>query len=203
MKSSEIEPSKAAARNFSGYQPGSGESEAVRKIEQSITYMLRHLDKSLQVATLASRANISPSHFFVLFKRQIGCAPIDYFIRLRMQHACHLLDETMLSVKEVAATLGYEDPFYFSRVFKSVHHVAPSEYRLLKNGVREAVRSCGINPQPASAFGSGAGPKPSASYPEPNPAGVKSRVDIHPVVASRYGSGENAGSNSNLSSTSC
>ena len=106
MKSIEVEPAKAAARNFPGGQAGPGESEAVRKIEQSITYMLRHLDESLQVATLAAQANISASHFFALFKRRIGCAPIDYFIRLRMQHACRLLDETVLSVKEVAATLG-------------------------------------------------------------------------------------------------
>ncbi len=203
MKSSEIEPSKAVAPNVSGYQPGSGESDVVRKIEQSITYMLRHLDQSLQVATLASRANISPSHFFALFKRQIGCAPIDYFIRLRMQHACHLLDETRLSVKEVAATLGYEDPFYFSRVFKSVHHVAPSEYRLLKNGAREAVRSCGINLRLAPAFGSGVGLNPSGSCPEPTSGGVKSRVDINPVFASRFTSVENVGSNSNISSNAC
>ena len=106
--------------------------------------MLRHLDESLQVATLAARANISPSHFFALFKRQMGCAPIDCFIHLRMQHACRLLDETELSVKEVAATLGYDDPFYFSRIFKSVNQVAPSEYRLLKNRAKEAVRSRGI-----------------------------------------------------------
>jgi len=146
MKSIEVEPAKAAAQNFPDCQAGSGESEAVRKIEQSITYMLRHLDESLQVATLAAQANISASHFFALFKRRIGCAPIDYFIRLRMQHACRLLDETVLSVKEVAATLGYDDPFYFSRIFKSVNHVAPREYRLLKNGAKEAVRNGGIGP---------------------------------------------------------
>jgi len=144
MKTAEVEQLKTAAANSSGYRTESCESEVVRKIEQSIAYMMRHLDEPLQVATLAARVNISPSHFFALFKRQIGCAPIDYFIRLRMQHACRLLDETVLSVKEVAATLGYEDPFYFSRIFKSVNSVAPSEYRLLRNGAKEAVRNCGI-----------------------------------------------------------
>jgi transcriptional regulator GlxA family with amidase domain len=141
MKSIEVEPSKTTAQKFTGSLAGSCESETVRKIEQSIAYMLRHLDEPLQVATLAARASISPSHFFALFKRQIGCAPIDYFIRLRMQHACRLLDETVMSVKEVAATLGYEDPFYFSRIFKSVNRVAPSEYRLLRNGAKETVRN--------------------------------------------------------------
>jgi len=79
------------------------------------------LNKPVQVATLAVLANMSSSHYTAMFKRQTGCAPIDYFIRLRMRHACHLLDATMLSVKEIAAALGYDDPFYFSRMFKSVN----------------------------------------------------------------------------------
>jgi transcriptional regulator GlxA family with amidase domain len=104
--------------------------EAAQKIEQSIVYMKQNLDKPLQVATLAAQVSISPSHYFALFKRSTGSAPIDYFTRLRMRRACDLLDGTDLSVKEVATALGYEDPFYFSRVFKSINQVAPSDYRV-------------------------------------------------------------------------
>ena len=105
------------------------EPDVWRRIEQSIAYMQQHLDKPLHVSTLATLANVSPSYYTVLFKRQTGSAPIDYFIRLRMQHACHLLEATSFSVKEVAAALGYDDPFYFSRIFKCVNEVAPSSYR--------------------------------------------------------------------------
>jgi AraC-like DNA-binding protein len=119
----------AGSADECGY--GSGNSR--QKIEQSISYMRQHLDKPLQVAKLAALAHVSPSHFFALFKRRTGCAPIDFFIRLRMQHACRLLDETSLNVKEVAAALGYDDPYYFSRVFKAVNHVAPSEYRTVRS----------------------------------------------------------------------
>jgi transcriptional regulator GlxA family with amidase domain len=105
-------------------------SNGARKIEQSIAYMMEHLDKPLQVAALAAAANVSASHFFVLFKRCTGCPPIDYFTRLRMQRARQLLEAGSLHVKEVAAALGYDDPFYFSRVFKSINRIAPSKYRL-------------------------------------------------------------------------
>jgi len=105
------------------------QSDAARKVERSIAYMVEHINKPLQVATLASMANVSPSHFFALFKRRMGCPPMDYFTRLRMRHACRLLGSTSASVKEVAAALGYDDPFYFSRVFKSFHKVPPSLYR--------------------------------------------------------------------------
>jgi AraC-like DNA-binding protein len=103
--------------------------------------MLEHLDKHLHVAKLASLVNISPSHFFALFKRRTGCAPIDFFIRLRMQHACQLLDETSLNVKEIAAVLGYDDPFYFSRTFKAVNEVSPSDYRMMSLKMKDAVRN--------------------------------------------------------------
>ncbi len=107
------------------------ESDVAKRIGQCIAFMLQHLNQPLQVATLAARANTSPSHFFVLFKRFAGSSPIDYFIRLRMRRACQLLQAGSLHVKEVAAALGYDDPFYFSRVFKSTVHVAPSEYRAI------------------------------------------------------------------------
>ena len=106
-----------------------GENSAAQKIERSIAYMVQHINRPLQVATLAAEARVSPSHFFALFKQRIGCPPMDYFTRLRMRHACRLLDTTSASVKEAAAALGYDDPFYFSRVFKSVNKVAPSVYR--------------------------------------------------------------------------
>jgi AraC-like DNA-binding protein len=108
---------------------GRSEPDTWQKIEQSISYMQQHLDKPLPVATLAVLANMSPSHYTALFKRRTGCAPIDYFIRLRMRQACHMLAATSLNVKDVAAVLGYEDPFYFSRLFKSVNQIAPSDYR--------------------------------------------------------------------------
>jgi transcriptional regulator GlxA family with amidase domain len=119
----ESEPARSEMRN------GFREEQSDRKIELTITYMMEHLNQSLPVAKLAALANMSPSHYTALFKRRTGCAPIDFFIRLRMQHARELLMGTSLNVKEVAAALGYEDPFYFSRVFKSVNQLAPSDYR--------------------------------------------------------------------------
>jgi len=110
--------------------PTRARSEGARKIQQSIHYMMQHLNQPLQVAELAEAAHTSPSHFFVLFKRWAGLSPIDYFIRLRMRQACRLLAATSMSVKEVAAVLGYDDPFYFSRLFKSVNGTPPTGYRL-------------------------------------------------------------------------
>lgn len=55
-------------------------------------------------------------------------------MRLRMHRASQLLDTTPLSVKAVATALGYEDPLYFSRVFRSVNKVSPKAYRQMLKG---------------------------------------------------------------------
>ena len=104
-------------------------SKAAQTIEPCVAYMMKHLDKPLRVSTLSALIRHSSSHFFSVFKCATGQAPIRFFIRARMQRACRLLKETAFSVKEIAALLGYDDAFYFSRLFKSIHGVAPREYR--------------------------------------------------------------------------
>jgi transcriptional regulator GlxA family with amidase domain len=146
------------------------ESHAARKIRQSISYMLQHIDQPLQVASLAAAVHISPSHYSALFKRWMGCPPIDYFIRLRMQQACRLFDSTSLNVKEVAAALGYDDAFYFSRTFKAIHQVAPSDYRTMPKSQKATVRSAAPDsavPDPAVNSESGLKVIP------PQPPGLK------------------------------
>ena len=111
-----------------------GDPNPRQKISQSIAYMKQHLGKPLHVSTLAALVNLSPSHYTALFKQHTGYAPIDYLIRLRMHWACQLLDTTNQPVKQIAASLGYGDPFYFSRVFKAVNEASPTEYRLMHKG---------------------------------------------------------------------
>lgn len=128
-----------------------GETGPVQKVERSINYMVEHVNQPLQVPTLAALANVSPSHFFALFKRLTGLPPIEYFTRLRMRHACQIFNSTSASVKEVAARLGYDDPFYFSRVFKSVNKIPPSEYRTQLKQWRAELREAAL-PRPVSGY---------------------------------------------------
>jgi len=130
-------PAKEAPRPSS--LPDSRPPTNEENIDKSVAYMRSHLAESLTVARLASMAHISNSHFFVLFKKRTGRAPIDYFIRLRMAHAATLLEETEAPVRQIAACVGYDDEFYFSRLFKLANNVAPSVYRRrVKSGRRLA-----------------------------------------------------------------
>jgi len=105
-----------------------------QRIAQTIAYMKQHLHQPLQLDTLASVAGFGKSQYTALFKQQTGYAPIDYFIRLKMHRACQLLDTTPSSVKAIASSVGYGDPFYFSRVFRQVNGTSPQAYRQIRKG---------------------------------------------------------------------
>jgi AraC-like DNA-binding protein len=72
---------------------------------------------------------MSVSTFCHLFRKQMHTSPVHFFIRMKMHRACELLDTTDLSVHEIGARVGYEDPFYFCRIFKKMMGQTASEYR--------------------------------------------------------------------------
>ena len=91
--------------------------------------MQRRLNGELDLEDLAKVAHLSKFHFIRRFRQLTGNTPIQYFIHLKMQHACRLLDSSEDPIKRIAAAVGYEDPYYFSRIFKRVIGVSPQHYR--------------------------------------------------------------------------
>jgi AraC-like DNA-binding protein len=108
-----------------------GRSDA---IEQARQYLRENVGARTSVAELAALARLSPSHFAALFRRATGTGVLQYQTRLRMSRARELLDTTDRSIAEIARALGYADPFYFSRQFRSVHGTSPSDYRVQHKG---------------------------------------------------------------------
>ncbi len=105
-----------------------------QKIKYCITYMKQHIDKPLRLSTLAGLAGFTPSYFNVLFRNETGYSCMDFLTQLRVHQACQWLDTTDWPIKTIAARLGYDDPFYFSRVFSSVHNISPKEFRRSHKG---------------------------------------------------------------------
>jgi AraC-like DNA-binding protein len=107
---------------------------ALERVVASIEMLRRDWQRTHRLAELAAAANVSVAHYSALFRRQTGFAPIDFCIRLRVQHACRLLDTTELSVGEVAEQVGYQDPYYFTRCFRRVMGRPPRLYRQVPKG---------------------------------------------------------------------
>jgi AraC family transcriptional regulator of arabinose operon len=100
-----------------------------RRITWAVGHMQRHLAEPHGIPDLAALVNLSPSRFRHLFRAQIGIGPAQYLQRLRLRRARLLIERTFLSVKEVMALVGYNDPSHFSRDFRRCHGVAPSTLR--------------------------------------------------------------------------
>lgn len=91
--------------------------------------MAGRLAQPITVADLARRAGLSPSRFAHLFTQQVGISPMRYLERQRMRLAGQLLDLTPRTVAEIARTVGFEDPLYFSSRFRAYAGMPPTAYR--------------------------------------------------------------------------
>lgn len=84
-------------------------------------------DKLGSLAELAAQAGVEASSLCRLFQRYQGTSPYQYLLRRKMNLAAEFLLESGGLVKEAALRVGFADPYHFSRCFKSVHGVAPSD----------------------------------------------------------------------------
>jgi len=98
-------------------------------IQKAIGYMQANLHHPVITSELSIAAGCSSSHLSNLFKRSTGYSPINYFNHLKVQKACQQFYATDALVKEVAAQLGYDDPYYFSRLFTKLMGVSPKQYK--------------------------------------------------------------------------
>ena len=99
------------------------------ELDQVHAYMLEHIDQPVTLERLAAVANMSKYHFSNRYKQLTGYSPIKHFLNMKMEHACHLLDSTDLGVGEIALRVGYDDPLYFSRLFRKTIGSSPRGYR--------------------------------------------------------------------------
>ena len=98
-------------------------------IAGAIHYMNENIGKSLLLIQLAEYAGYSTSQFSTQFRQATGSSPIDYFNRLKMRYACRLLEGTSLNINNICHKVGFDDPYYFSRLFKKVVGKSPRMYR--------------------------------------------------------------------------
>jgi len=81
------------------------------------------------VEELARSVNMSPSYLTRLFRLQTGRSPACFLREVRLRHAYELVQTTFLSIKEVMAAVGWNDPSHFSRAFKRNFGLSPQELR--------------------------------------------------------------------------
>jgi AraC-like DNA-binding protein len=99
------------------------------RITWIVDYLHREFSRPDVGRNLAARVNLSHSRFRALFVAQTGMAPLRYLQRVRLRRARLLIERTFLSVKEVMALVGYNDPSHFAREFRREHGAPPTAFR--------------------------------------------------------------------------
>ncbi len=98
-------------------------------IIKACTILNDNLSRDISLEEISRRVEISPFYFSKLFKEETGENFIEYVTMARVQKAKDLLRDHSRSIKEISADSGYADPNYFSKLFKKIVGLTPTEYR--------------------------------------------------------------------------
>ena len=99
-------------------------------VESLIDYLGSHISSNITLQDLEEKTGFSKVYICRIFKKFQNTTPMDYFTRLKIARAQEMLVEFPgLSLREISDSLGFNDVYYFSKVFKRIMGKAPSEMR--------------------------------------------------------------------------
>lgn len=92
-------------------------------------FMIENIENKLTLKDLSKQFGYSESYIYRLFLKETQYSPINYFIHMKIQRACQLLQNKNMKINQVALKLGFDDPYYFSRIFKKIIGISPKDYK--------------------------------------------------------------------------
>lgn len=108
------------------------QEKCVRPVREAQRYIIEHYgDNMLCLNTIADSVSLSPNYLSALFKKNTGIGIAEYLQNIRMEKAKKQLTQTNDSIKQIAYSVGFNDPKHFSKTFKSAVGMKPNEYRKL------------------------------------------------------------------------
>ncbi len=127
----------AFAQLMEDYRQQTGENGVLRRdgvagseyVRQSIEYMARCYNQRIKIGDLAEHVGVNRSYLTVVFRRNVGLSPQEFLLKLRMERAAMMLQETTMPVGAVAEAVGYGDQLTFSKAFRRFYGKSPSMMR--------------------------------------------------------------------------
>lgn len=96
---------------------------------KAMAFFKNNLHRRVSLNELSEVCDCSTSHLHKLFMKRLHCAPMECFIQMKIQRACRYLADSNQKVKAIALLMGYDDPYYFSRLFTKYMGKSPVQYR--------------------------------------------------------------------------
>ncbi|MGN7477373.1 AraC family transcriptional regulator [Solibacillus silvestris] len=97
--------------------------------EQAIAFMTENYALPISIAEIAEEVGCDRRRLAYLFDKQTGMSPIQFLTEIRLKKSKEILRTTIIPIKEIAELVGYQDGFYFCRVFKKQYSQTPTDYR--------------------------------------------------------------------------
>lgn len=116
-------------RRYSVNRPKTINSYLESEMERAVKHFHEHYNTAISIEDYAKSRGMSASWFIRSFKEFTGSTPMQYILSIRMMNAQNLLETTEYNVTEIGNIVGYDNPLYFSRLFKKQNGVSPSEFR--------------------------------------------------------------------------
>jgi AraC-like DNA-binding protein len=107
------------------FRPSGGGSH----VSPALAYISSNFCRKIQEKDVASICSLSPYRFSRVFKTEVGVTFQEYLVRFRLDEACRLMMNPAASLTDIAYTVGFNSPSYFSRAFRQVFATSPSDYR--------------------------------------------------------------------------
>lgn len=104
-------------------------SKSNNTIDKVLKYIEEHYLHACSLTDVASYVQMNPSYLSVLFKKATGETFINYLNRMRMDKAALLLRNTDMKISEIASATGFDEPNYFTNVFRQRYRMSPKEFR--------------------------------------------------------------------------
>lgn len=120
---------KSPRQNANSQAPAEEQTADGTRQEETLSYIAQHFMEDIAVKDIAGYMGYSEAYFCKLFKQSFGHSFVSFLTDYRMQKAEELMRESRLSIKEIGKAVGYPDPNYFTKVFRRVRGVSPSEFR--------------------------------------------------------------------------
>ena len=98
-------------------------------IEEALHYIKDNYREKISVEDIAAQVQLSSSHLFAVFKKEMGVSPISFLNSYRMSIAAEQLQGTTKSINQIASEVGIDDSIYFNKMFKKHYQMSPTEYR--------------------------------------------------------------------------
>jgi AraC family transcriptional regulator len=109
--------------------PPPSQGLTARQVQHLLEFIREHLSEPLSLATLAQQVGLSPYHFARVFRQALGASPHQFVLRARLERAQQMLEQTELSLAQVAAACGFADQSHLTQIFTRQLGCTPRAYR--------------------------------------------------------------------------